>query len=293
MTREAWGQWGDKDEIGALNLVTPNQVVLAASLVRQGRVIALAQPLSKDTAVPSLRPRFQHFMTRDGGDYAGGAPAKGGFQFADDSVVMPLHIGTHLDALCHVWCEDQLYNGHPGTGTTSTAGAKKCGIEKLPPIVTRGLLLDIVALHGGPLAPGQSIGRAELMRAAERAEVTLRAGDAVLIRTGWLEAQTGVPSRAVDFNIEQGIDVEAGLWLAESGVAMVGADNFAIEAMPFPAGTIFPVHQRLIRDFGITLLEGLVLETLAMIGVAEFLFMAAPLPIVGGTGSPVTPLAIF
>ena len=293
MTHEAWGQWGALDEIGALNLITTDEVVQAAGLVRQGRVLSLAQPLSRNTAVPSLRPGFQHFMTRDGGDYAGGAPAKGGFQFADDTVVMPLHIGTHLDALCHVWCDDQLYNGHPGTGTTSTAGAKRCGIDKVPAIVTRGVLLDIVALNGGPLLPGQSIGRAELVRAGEQAGVTLRQGDAVLIRTGWQEAQKGVPPREVDFNIEPGIDVEAALWLATSGVAMVGADNYAIEAMPFPAGTVFPVHQRLIRDFGITLLEGLVLEPLAQTGIAQFLFVAAPLPIVGGTGSPITPVAVY
>lgn len=293
MAHEAWGRWGNDDEIGALNLVTRNQVLLAASLVRQGKVLSLAQPLSKKTAVPSLRAGFQHFMTRDGGDYAGGVPARGGFQFADDAVVMPLHIGTHLDALCHVWCDDQLYNGHPGNGTTSTVGAKRCGIDKMQPIVTRGLLLDVLALHGGPLAPGQSIGRAELVKSAERAGLTLRPGDAVLIRTGWQEAQEQLSPGAVDFEAEPGIDVDAALWLAEAGAVMVGADNYAIEAMPFPTGTVFPVHQRLIRDFGITLLEGLVLAALAQTGVAEFLFVAAAMPIVGGTGSPVTPLAIY
>lgn len=293
MSHEAWGRWGESDEIGALNLVRSNEVLLAASLVKQGRVLSLAQPLSKNTAVPSPRPGFQHFMTRDGGDYASGAPAKGGFQFADDTVVMPLHIGTHIDALCHVWCDDQLYNGHSGNGTTSTAGAKRCGVDKLPPIVTRGIFLDVVALHGGALEPDQSIGRCELEVAAERAGVTLRVGDAVLIRTGWLEAQKHLSPRAIDFNTEPGIDVEAGLWLAQADVAMVGADNYAIEAMPFPPGTVFPVHQRLIRDFGISLLEGLVLDALAQTGVTEFLFVAAPLPIVGGTGSPITPLAIY
>ena len=121
----------------------------------------------------------------------------------------------------------------------------------------------------------------------------MQRGDAVLIRTGWLEQQAGLPPRAVDFNIEPGIDVEAALWLAESGVVLVGADNFAIEAMPFPDGKVFPVHQRLIRDYGIPLLEGVVLAELAVLDLAEFMFVAAALPIVGGTGSPLTPLAIF
>jgi kynurenine formamidase len=229
-------------------------------------------------------------MGRDGGDYAAGARRPGGFQFAEDTVVMPLHIGTHIDALCHAWCDDCLYNGFPGQGTRSTSGALRCGIDKMPPIVTRGVLLDLVRLNGGPLGPHASIGRADLMRAADAASVAIEPGDAVLIRTGWQENQANAPE--VSFDEEPGIDVEAALWLAEGGAAMVGADNFAIEAIPFPTGTVFPVHQRLIRDFGIPLLEGLVLQPLAEQNRAQFLFVAAPLPVVGGTGSPLAPVAI-
>ena len=293
MSRNAWGRWGETDEIGALNLVGPSEVLAATGLVRQGRVVSLAQPLSKKTPVPSNRTGLLHFMDRDGGDYAAGARIAKGFQVADDSVVMPLHIGTHIDALCHVWTEDQLYNGHPGSGTNSTHGAKKCGVEKLPPIVTRGLLLDVAALHDAPLPFGYAIGLDELKAAANRAGVVPTSGDAILIRTGWLESQTGKPAHTVDFNEEPGIDVDAALWLADAGVALVGADNYAIEAMPFPEGMTFPVHQRLIRDYGIPLLEGLMLQNFAALGVSEFLFVAAPLPIVGGTGSPITPLAIY
>ena len=293
MPREAWGRWGASDEIGALNLMTTNDVLAATALVKQGRVLSLAQPLSKKTPVPSHRTGLLHFMDRDGGDYAAGARRPGGFQFADDSVMMPLHIGTHIDALCHAWCDDQLYNGHDPNEISSTRGAGKCGVDKLPPVVARGILLDVAGAHEGPLAPGYSIGQAELSDTAKRAGISLQRGDAVLIRTGWLEQQAGLPPRAVDFNIEPGIDVEAALWLAESGVVLVGADNFAIEAMPFPDGKVFPVHQRLIRDYGIPLLEGVVLAELAALDLAEFMFVAAALPIVGGTGSPLTPLAIF
>lgn len=293
MSREAWGVWGENDEIGALNLVSAAHVMAAAGLVKQGKVISLAQPLSKKTPVPSHRAGLSHFMDRDGGDYAAGARRVHGFQFAEDTVVMPLHIGTHIDALCHAWSDDLLYNGHPSTEITSTHGAKKCGVEKLPPIVTRGVLLDLAKAHGAPLPAGYSIGAEEMSATAERAGITVQTGDAVLFRTGWLEGQTGKRQGEVNFNEEPGINEEAALWLAEAGVAMVGADNFAIEVMPFPDGTIFPVHQRLIRDFGISLLEGLALKDFAALSVVEFLFVAAPLPIVGGTGSPVTPLAIY
>jgi kynurenine formamidase len=158
-------------------------------------------------------------------------------------------------------------------------------------IVTRGVLLDVVRLRGAPLAARASIGRADLVQAAKAASVAIEPGDAVLIRTGWQEACAGLPD--VSFDEEPGIDVEAALWLAEAGVAMVGADNFAIEAIPFRAGTVFPVHQRLIRDYGIPLLEGLVLQPLAEQGRGQFLFVAAPLPVVGGTGSPLAPVAVL
>jgi kynurenine formamidase len=291
MSKEAWGRWGAEDERGALNFIGADQVQRAAALVRSGQVVSLAQPLSPRTPVPKHRAGIQHFMGRDGGDYAAGARRPGGFQFAEDTVVMPLHIGTHIDALCHAWCDDCLYNGFPGQGTRSTSGALRCGIEKMSPIVTRGVLLDIVRLHGAPLPPRASIGRADLQTAAEAASVAIEPGDAVLIRTGWQEALAGLPD--VSFDEEPGIDVEAALWFAEAGVAMVGADNFAIEAIPFPAGTVFPVHQRLIRDFGIPLLEGLVLEPLAKHDRGQFLFVAAPLPVVGGTGSPLAPVAVL
>ena len=291
MAKEAWNRWGEADEAGAPNLIGPLQVRLAASLVRTGQVISLTQPISDRLPVPGHRAGVQHFMGRDGGDYAAGAKRPGGFQFAEDTVVLPLHLGTHIDALCHAWCDDHLYNGFPGSTVRSTTRALRCGVEKMPPLVTRGVLLDIVRLRGEAAKLGDAIGAVELQQAASMAGVRLQDGDAVLIRTGWLESQD--MAREVDFNAEPGIDVEAALWLAESGVAMVGADNFAIEVLPFPAGTVFPVHQRLIRDYGVPLLEGMVLRALGEAGATAFLFVATPLPIVGATGSPVAPVAVL
>ena len=291
MSQEAWNKWGPDDERGALNHVGPEQVRRATALVRSGEVLRLAQLLSAKTPVPAHRCGLQHFMGRDGGDYAAGAKRPGGFQFAEDTVVMPLHIGTHVDALCHAWYDDKLYNGYLGDTLRSTTGAMRLGIEKMPPLVTRGVLLDLVGLKGRVLHPGESIGRADLEAAAAAAGIRPERGDAVLLRTGWLEAQKGV--KQVDFNIEPGIDVEAGLWLAQAEVAMIGADNFAVEVLPFPQGQVFPVHQCLIRDYGIALLEGLMLDPLVASGRHEFMFVASPLPIVGATGSPLAPVVIL
>ena len=288
----AWNRWGPDDEKGALNFIGPEEVKRASGLVRTGEVLRLAQFLSSKTPVPAHRCGLQHFMGRDGGDYAvAGSKRPGGFQFAEDTVVMPLHIGTHMDALCHAWYDDKLYNGYLGDTIRSTTGAARLGIEKMPPIFTRGVLLDFVKLKGRVLAPGESINRADMDAAALAAGVKVGRGDAVLLRTGWLEAQKGV--KQPDFNVEPGINVEAAAWLVERDVAMVGADNYAIEAMPFPEGKVFPVHQMLIRDFGMPLLEGLMLDPLVAAGRHEFLFVASALPIVGATGSPLSPVAVL
>ena len=291
-TPNAWNRWGGDDERGALNFIGPDQVKRASSLVRTGEVLRLAQLLSSKTPVPAHRCGLQHFMARDGGDYAvAGSKRPGGFQFAEDTVVMPLHIGTHVDALCHAWYDDKLYNGYLGDTIRSTSGAARLGVEKMPPIFTRGVLLDLVRLKGRVLAPGESIGAADLEAAAKAAGVQPERGDAVLLRTGWLESQKGVKNPS--FDIEPGIDVEAARWLVERDVAIVGADNFAIEVLPFPEGKVFPVHQLLIRDCGMPLLEGLMLDPLVASGRHEFLFVASALPIVGATGSPLAPVAVL
>ena len=287
----AWGLWGAADERGALNYIGPNEVRRATTLVRSGEVMRLAQLLSSKTPVPAHRCGLQHFMGRDGGDYAAGAGRPDGFQFAEDTVVMPLHIGTHVDALCHAWYDDKLYNGYLGDSIRSTTGAARLGIEKMPPIVTRGLLLDLVRLKGRVLADGETISAADLQAAAKVAGVMPGRGDAVLLRTGWLEAQKGV--KHPSFNEEPGIDVQAARWLIEREVAIIGADNFAVEVLPFPAGQVFPVHKLVIRDFGVPLLEGLMLDPLVDSGRHEFMFIASVLPIVGATGSPLAPVAVL
>lgn len=290
MAEESWKRWGADDERGALNLIGPEQTRHAVSLVRSGVTMSLAQPLSGKMAAPPARFRPAHFMGRDGGDYGPGARAPGGFQFADDTVMLPLHLGTHIDCLCHVWYGDKLYNGFDGHAVRST-GSLRCDAASMGPIATRGVLLDFVAANGGPLRDGEIIDAPRLRSVLEKDGITLRQGDAVLMRTGWYERHTGHGTE--DFNTEPGIELEAGLILAEAGVAVIGADNYAVEVLPFAKGTVFPVHQRLIRDYGIPLLEGLVLAPLAGTGVREFLFTVTPLPLKGATASPVAPVAIL
>jgi kynurenine formamidase len=290
-TGSNWGRWGADDEVGALNLIGASQVVRAAGLVRTGQVIPLGQQLGPGTVVPPHRQRVERYMTRDGGDYAAGAGRPGGFQFAEDVYSFATHSGTHVDALAHAWYDDELYNGFPSTGIRSTTGAQRCGADKLRPMVTRGLLLDVAATRSTPAEAGTAVTADDLARAAEAAGVTPEAGDAVLLHTGWM-ARAGADAGSYYVG-EPGIDESAARWLADADVAVVGADNYAVEVLPSPPGTLFPVHQILVRDHGVPLIENVVLAELAEAGVGSFLFVAAPLPLVGGTAGPVCPVAVL
>lgn len=287
----SWGRWGEDDQAGALNLVGPKQVLRGAGLVRDGRVLRLGTDLGPGSLVPPHRKRVERFMTRDGGDYAAGARRPGGFQFAEDVVSFSTHSGTHLDALAHAWYDDQLYNGFSSNTVRSTSGASRCGAEHLRPVATRGVLLDVAAGRSTPWGPGEPVTAGDLSRVATAAGVEMEPGDAVLVRTGWLGRTSNDPAEY--FAAEPGIDVSAARWLAESDVALVGADNYAVEAQPSAPGTAFPVHQVLVRDYGMPLLENAVLDELAEAGRATFLFVASPLPVVGGTAGPVIPIAVL
>ena len=287
-----WGRWGADDEVGALNLVTADVTRRAVGLVRSGRTLSLAMPLGPGTPGPPHRHRPSRFMDRDAGDYALGARTPGGFRFAEDTVQFATHSGTHLDALSHAWSGEELYNGHPQAGTRSTRGAGRLGAEKLVPVLTRGVLVDLVAATGGPLAPSAPVGVTELERGIAESGVTVEPGDVVLVRTGWLESRGDAADYFAD---EPGITEDAARWLAERDVAVVGADNYAVEQQSATAG--FPAHLVLLHQHGVPLLENVVLAELAAALATQdrstFLVVLAPLPLVGSTGAPVTPVAVL
>lgn len=294
MTERAnWGRWGPDDQMGALNLLTEEVVAGAAALVRSGRRYGLGLTLDP-RHVPSSPTRrgAAHFMTLDGGDYAAGMRLPDDMRVADDFVVMPTHWGTHIDALAHVWRGDELYNGHPATSVRSY-GATRCGIDKVGVIATRGVLLDVPGAIGvDRLDPGYAITPADVEAALVYAGVELRPGDAVLLRTGWIQV---LPAGSAAFYASQpGLGLEAALALAERDVALVCADNSAVEPMAWIDGRSGdnPVHQSLIREYGIHLLEMLDLEAIARDRIFESLLVVSPLPFKGGVGSPVNPVAL-
>lgn len=281
MTEDNWGRWGPDDERGAANLLGPAEVRAAAGLVREGLVVPLAQPISRRTPTPLHRHRPALFMDRDGGDTEASAP----FGFADDTLMLAAHTGTHVDALAHVWADGALYNGFPSSSVTSR-GARHCGIDRLPPLAGRGVLLDLEA-ELGALPAGREITAEDLERTAGAAGVTLRPGDLVLLRTGWWSRAGSTDGY---FDGEPGPAAQGAAWLADADVSLVGADNYALEMQP---AEHFPAHRVLLRDHGVPILEGLALDALAAAGRATFLLVVSPLPFVGATASPVNPVALL
>lgn len=286
-----WNRWGESDERGAANLLTPAAVIAAAASVRTGEVVSLGLALDASTLVPPGRRALEHAMTRDGGDYAIGGKVLGRSRYSDDLLIIGTHTGTHVDALAHVWYDEELYNGF-GQDSVRSSGARRCGIDKLGPLVGRGVLLDVAGLVDDESLPIDFRVDGDVLESACAAsEVTVGAGDIVLIRTGWL-GRNGDDETAY-FEGEPGLDEGGAYWLADRDVAAIGADNYAVEQLAPGARSGFPVHEILLRDHGIPLLEGVVLDELAARDVHEFLFVAAPLQVRGGTASPVCPVAIL
>jgi kynurenine formamidase len=289
--RGNWGRWGPDDERGTLNLLTDDVVRAALTTPRTGRVYALGAPVGRDAAPHfGFRPQPQrHLLYDDRDDVLDVLDGPPGVGATEDVISLPTHTATHIDALCHVHDGDVVYNGHPQAGTRPFDGARRCGAQAIGPIVARGVLADLAA--DGPLAPGQVVTRADVEAALERQGTPVGAGDALLLRTGWLErALAGDP--AADPEAQPGIGPDAAGWLGDLDLAVLGADNMAVEAIPLPSGEALAPHVALLVDRGVHLMENLVLDALAADGCHAFLLVVAPLPLRGATASPVCPVAI-
>ncbi|MCF8608985.1 cyclase family protein [Gordonia sp. HY285] len=293
-TRESnWGRWGESDEKGALNLLTQESVLAALKIPRTGKRYSLGIPIQR-SGVPNMEyrgtPQRLTMINHDDEAMAqanGGVPGVGAHE---DQLVMPSHTSTHMDALCHVYSDHKIYNGHPHDGVSPYSGADKCGIENVDPIVGRGVLIDVAAAAGVDVLPaGHVITREELRHALDVQGVALAAGDLVLIRTGWLEEFMRTQSELLP---QPGIGIDAAKYLAECDVALVGSDNSAVEAIPFDQDVYLGGHIVLLVDNGIHLVENLDLKELAGDKCHEFLLTIGALNITGGTASPVTPVAV-
>jgi len=260
-------------------------------LLAGARVYDLARPLEAGTPTSPNHPPFRMALMRRHGDMM---RADGG-SAANEILIMGGHTGTHIDALCHVSHHMKLYGGLDAVEASRGGIFQQLGVETIAPIVCRGVLLDVPhALGVETLEAAHPITADELARTCQMQSIEVRQGDAVLVRTGWPEGRyqnnaafsgqaTGVP----------GPDESAARWLAERKVRLTGADTIAYERLAPEAGhSHLPVHKILLVDSGIHIVEVMTLDELASDRIYEFLFVLAPLKLVGATGSPVRPLAI-
>lgn len=253
-------------------------------------VFDLAQPLATETPHSPNHPPFRMSLMRRHGDMV----REDGSSAANEMIVTGGHTGTHVDALAHVSYRGELHGGASADEAQRGGRFKSHGIDAMPPMVCRGVLLDVAALHGTEVLPGgYGITEDDLAAAAQKAGVELRAGDVVLIRSGWsanfgdagafLGHDKGVP----------GPTEGAARWLADRGARATGAETIAYEQIKPEIGhKLLPVHRLLLVERGVHIIEVMNLAGLAAAGVREFVFVLAPLKIVGGTGSPVRPLAV-
>jgi kynurenine formamidase len=208
-----------------------------------------------------------------------------------DALMLHSHSGTHIDALCHYWYDNQMYNGFDAPENVTSFGATRNAIDNVPCLVGRGVLLDIAAWKGvDHLAVGEAVTASDLDACAESQGITLQAGDILLIRTGWMRVFD--TDRTLFDSGEPGIDESTLPWLKDNDIAAVGVDNHAVEVIASIPPTRLPIHERAIRDLGIYLMENFDLEALAADQAYESFVVIAPLRLTGAAGSPINPIAI-
>jgi len=285
--------WGAADRRGALNYLTPERVLAAASEVRLGRTVSLAAPIETALTPDDPEPAV-HAMTGPPGDQA--SPA--GLTFAQDGLGINVHnnVDSHMDALCHAMYRKTLYNG-VSSDLVTARGAQDLSIEVARDgVAGRGVLLDMPRLRGTPwLEPGDVVTAAELTRAAEAQQVTIGPGDLLFVRVGHRRRRSELgPWDAA--RARAGLHPGALELIAEWKVAVLGSDSNS-DAAPSPAeGVDLPVHVLAINALGIHLLDYLQFDDLVPLceatGRWSFFCAIAPLRLPHGTGSPVNPIAI-
>ena len=291
-------RWGANDRIGAGNLLTRERRLAALASVETGDLVDLGHviengapriPPNQTPFVMTLSARADNVVKR-----RARLGATNGIGTTLERIEMTTHVGTHIDALGHVTVGDRMYNGLSASEVLDDFGLTELGVENIPPIITRGVCLDVSGFDGGVmLDAGRALGRDDLARACDNAEVDIQEGDVVCINTGWGSLFMQDNERYVSG--EPGIDVDASAWLAEKGVVAIGADNMAVEVIPNPKHPelVLPVHQHALVETGIYLIENLKLDELAAQSRAEFCFLLLSTKLKGATGCPVRPVAIY
>jgi kynurenine formamidase len=303
-----WGRWGAEDQLGTLNHIQGSDIAAAAGLVRSGRTFSLAIPLDENGPQTGGFGRFNpiHLMLRDGNAAVTGTVVRdfyGGqdrwIRGTDDLLILPLQSGTQWDSLAHIVFENRIYNGYDATSVGSKGALRNDISNARDRVVGRGVLLDVARSQRRPwLEPGEQIRAEDLDACARLQGLIIERGDIVLIRTGQIAQCRNAGSwGSYAGGPAPGLALDTAPWIFDHEVAAVATDTWGLEVLPNQTPDVFqPLHIILIVSMGLLVGEIFDLEALAddcaADGIYEFLFTGAPLPITGGVGSPVNPLAI-
>lgn len=280
-------KWGAGDERGSMNHQKAAAVLKATSLIKQGEVIELAHVLNDKMPFFGTR-RFDVHVKRT---FMNQPSNRRGSN--EEIVISEIgQVGTQLDGFSHQSHEDSLYNCYKISETATRGGFNKLGIHQTGMFFTRGVLIDVAAYKGVEMLPDTyEITVEDLEGALKKQNLTLQAGDAILINTGWSRLWAKDNARYVKSC--PGIGVKAAQWLITKDPMLLGSDNWPVEVSPNPDPQLsLPVHQIALVVNGVHLLENLKLEELSSKQVYEFAFMMQPLKMQGGTGSTVSPVAV-
>lgn len=292
----------ENEEFGRVATLTNSDVLAALSSVGKGQIYDLDSGRWPGMPLFAGHPPFQvlRYRTASGQDIMGDMDEWRGqndvhMGFTTELISGTMHTGTHMDALCHTTCGDdnQWFGGYSSANELSDFGPRRAEASSIAPIVTRGVLVDMTLLWDRkPLPASHVITLEEFLSVISLKDISIRAGDAVLVNTGYLSIWDQGPE-LVKAHKGAGISLEVGEYLAERGVVLVGADTETVEADPSPDPTNpHPVHIRLMIELGIHMLELVHLADLARDDIHEFLFICLPLRVRGATGSMVRPVAI-
>ncbi|MGC6535186.1 MAG: cyclase family protein [Parvibaculales bacterium] len=282
-------KFGKDDELGHANYLTPAKAKQAAKLVSKGKVYQLGMVTGPDT--PAYGPRKFQMIVHQLNDGRGIPMGPDKLISNDDTVVTSVGIGSQLDGFGHIGKEHRYYNNTPADKVVAPDGLLKFGTHALPGFVTRGVLLDMTKVYGkNPLPIGTAYTEADIKKAMKRQGVSITKGDVVLFHSGFMKANEDVKTLSPG---EPGLGVSGAHYLAKLGVVAVGADTWALEALPSEdPKRVFPVHGLLLSKYGIFILENMVTHELAADGVSEFMFSLGVPKLKGAVQAIINPLAI-
>ena len=283
--------YGKGDEIGAANLMTPELVLQSGKLVKKGKTLPLAVPVDKH--LPAFRHRSFNLYNIQPGEQGGKTLGPNKFSFNDELVNAWTGVGTQLNGIGHIGIDNVYYNGNKATDFVTVEGVKKLGVEKVPPMVTRAVVLDMTAYYGKDIVPGGTeFTVVDIQAVLKKEGLSLKKGDVVLFNTGWLELIGKDNNQFLE--TEPGIGMEAAQWLADQGIIAFGGDTWASEVYPNPKSKEeFPINQFMLAKRGIYNLELIDTRPLVKEKVWEFLFVLGQPLYVGSTQVNVNPVAIY